>query len=70
MCPICLSLISATEEDLVSHLLARHPAEASALGLAVTLANIALAKRPAWLLALDLCVLGAAFWFRRGYPSS
>ncbi len=44
MCPICMSVISTSEGELISHLLAKHPSESAALGLALSLANIALAK--------------------------
>jgi hypothetical protein len=69
MCPICMNVISANEGNLISHLLANHPGEATALGLALSLANITLAKRPGWLLVIDALVLGVAIQYRRGFPA-
>ena len=67
MCPICMNAIAATEGDVLTHVLRRHPAEAKGLGLVLTLANLALASRPAWLLSFDLVVLGLGLWLAYGY---
>lgn len=67
MCPLCLSLIASSENELVSHLLAGHPREAASLGLAVTLANVAFARQPAKLLLVDLAVLALAVILVRKY---
>jgi hypothetical protein len=60
MCPICLSVVASNESDLVSHLVAGHPAEATVLGLALTMANIVLSRQPAKLLLADLAVFAVA----------
>ncbi len=65
MCPICMSVVASNEGDLVSHLLAGHPREASGLGLLLTLANFALARQPAKLLVLDVAILGVAIMLTR-----
>lgn len=72
MCPICLSIVAATERDLLSHLLAAHPAALLALTTLLGLANAAVIGRPELLLLLDLGVYLAAVLIARrslpGYP--
>jgi hypothetical protein len=61
--------VSTTERELLSHLLARHPAELTVLTAALSLAQLGLARRPTQLLAVDLFLLGAAmFLARQGRP--
>jgi hypothetical protein len=71
MCPICFSIVAATERDLLSHLLAAHPAALLALTALLGLGNAALLGRPALLLLFDLGVYLAALvlarWSWRGY---
>jgi hypothetical protein len=59
MCPLCLIAVSTTERELLSHMLASHPAEITILTAVLSLAQLALARRPTELLAFDLLVLGA-----------
>lgn len=68
MCPICLSLVAATERDQLSHLLAAHPAALLALTALLGLANAALSRRPELLLLFDLGVYVAAVWIARRSP--
>jgi hypothetical protein len=65
MCPLCLSLVASNERGLIAHLLAGHPGEARTLGLLLTLANLAGARRPATVFLLDLAILGVAVLLSR-----
>lgn len=68
MCPLCLTAVSIAERDLLSHLLARHPAELTVLTAVLTLAQVGLVKKPQQLLALDLLVLCAGVILARWDP--
>lgn len=65
MCPICFSIVAATERDLLSHLLAAHPAALLALTALLGLGNAALVERPELLLLFDLGVYVAALMIAR-----
>lgn len=65
MCPVCLMAVSATERELLSHLLARHPVELTILAGVLSLAQVGLARRPSDLLAFNLFVLGAGVLLAR-----
>lgn len=71
MCPICFSIVAATERDLLSHLLAAHPAALLALTALLGFGNAALLGRPELLLLFDLgaCVVAVviAHWSLPGY---
>jgi hypothetical protein len=65
LCPLCATLASEAEGNLLSHLLANHPVALLVLGACLAAGNLALARRPRELFALDGAVLGAALYISR-----
>lgn len=66
MCPLCLTAVSSTEQELLSHLLAAHPVEAALLALGLSVFQIVLSRQPGRLLIADVAVLGLAVVLSRG----
>jgi uncharacterized membrane protein HdeD (DUF308 family) len=65
MCPLCLSLVASSEQELISHLLGSHKEAAAALGLSLSVINLLLIKQPVRALAFDALVLGCAVLISR-----
>lgn len=65
MCPLCLTAVSSSEQELLSHLLAAHPIESALIGLVLSLSQIVLARRPVQLLVADLAILGLGVYMAR-----
>lgn len=65
LCPLCATLVSEAEGDLLSHLLARHPLALAVLTGCLAAAHLALARKPRDLLAVDAAVLGVGFLMSR-----
>ena len=65
MCPLCMVVVSKTEAEMLSHLLAEHPLALLVGSVCPAVANVALANRPADLLLVDAAVLGCAVAYVR-----
>lgn len=65
MRPLCMVVVSRTEADLLSHLLAEYPIALLLASVSLAAANVALAKRPSDLLLANAAVLGCAVAFAR-----
>lgn len=65
MCPLCMVVVSRTEAEMLSHLLADHPLALLVVSVCLAVANVALANRPADLLLVDATVLGCAVAYVR-----
>ena len=46
MCPLCMVVVSRTEAEMLSHLLAEHPLALLVVSVCLAVANVALANRP------------------------
>jgi hypothetical protein len=66
MCPVCLAVIGSTEQEVLAHLLARHPLALALLTGALVAANLWLARRPRQLLVFEVGVSVAAVAISRG----